>query len=68
MSQPNMKLANELQRIIVADLDSHIAKLKREGRTELAEKLERFKRVFFIEPNDNFELLTEGVYRYKKEK
>ena len=59
-----MKLARQLQRVIVAELDRYIAELKREGRIKLALKLERFKRVFFVEPSGNFDVDADGVVHY----
>ena len=71
MSQPNTQLAKELNRVIVAEFNRAIANLRARGKEKDADRLERYKQVFFVEPTGNFDVdrtLKEQTIYYEKEK
>jgi len=64
-SKPSQNDGERLRQAVIAELNRKIQNLRLKGDHYRATKLERFKRVFFEEPDRNFEVLPDGTVRFK---
>ena len=64
-NQPNVKDSEELNRAIIAEFDRSIANLRRRNLHVKADKLERYKKVFFVKDSNFEEFDEDGTIKYR---